>query len=173
MMNSVVIGWNNAALFGKWARPVQDGGRRSLEQQRPATGEIEKSLLEKGRKRPAIGMTHAAQTNLTNLLIGSWAFSPNHGEPVRIPDVEMVWNHTVYQIWIPRLATVERVSAESLSSARPTKATGLDRIAYAVAAAQIADALTQDVLLAPLQAGVIPLPHQLFALTRAMLDPQG
>ena len=48
------------------------------------------------------------------------------------------------------------------------KATGLDRIAYAVAAARIADALTQDVLLAPLEAGVIPLPHQLYALTRAM-----
>ena len=30
-----------------------------------------------------------------------------------------------------------------------------------MAAARIADALTQDVLLAPLEAGVIPLPHQL------------
>lgn len=40
--------------------------------------------------------------------------------------------------------------------------------AYAVAAARIADALTQDVLLAPLEAGVIPLPHQLHALTRAV-----
>ena len=50
----------------------------------------------------------------------------------------------------------------------PTKATGLDRITYAVAAARIADALTQDVLLAPLEAGVIPLPHQLHALTRAV-----
>ncbi len=48
------------------------------------------------------------------------------------------------------------------------KATGLDRITYAVAAARIADALTQDVLLAPLEAGVIPLPHQLHALTRAV-----
>jgi superfamily II DNA or RNA helicase len=87
---------------------------------------------------------------------------------VRILDVETVWNQTVYQVWIPRLATVERVPAESLSLAQPTKATGLDRIAYAVAAARIADALTQDVLLAPLEAGVIPLPHQLHALTRAV-----
>jgi hypothetical protein len=39
---------------------------------------------------------------------------------------------------------------------------------YAVAAARIADVLTQDVLLAPLEAGVIPLPHQLHALTRAV-----
>jgi superfamily II DNA or RNA helicase len=107
-------------------------------------------------------------TTPPSFAVGSWAFSAAHGESVRILDVETVWNHTVYQVWIPRLATVERVPAESLSPAQPTKATGLDRIAYAVAAARIADALTQDVLLAPLEAGVIPLPHQLHALTRAV-----
>lgn len=107
-------------------------------------------------------------TTPPSFAIGSWAFSAAHGESVRILDVETVWSHTVYQVWIPRLATVERVPADSLSPAQPTKTTGLDRIAYAVAAARIADALTQDVLLAPLEAGVIPLPHQLHALTRAV-----
>ncbi len=100
--------------------------------------------------------------------VGSWAFSTPHGESVRILDVETVWNHTVYQVWVPRLATVERVPAESLDPAQRNKATSLDRITYTVAAARIADALTQDVLLAPLEAGVIPLPHQLYALTRAV-----
>ena len=113
-------------------------------------------------------MTQPAPINLTAFPIGSWVFSPAHGDSVRILDVETVWNHTVYQVWIPRLATVERVPAASLAPAQPTRATGLDRITYAVAAARIADALTQDVLLAPLEAGVIPLPHQFYALTRAM-----
>lgn len=102
--------------------------------------------------------------------IGSWAFSIAHGETVRILDVETVWNHTVYHVWIPQQAAVERVSADSLSLPEPTTTTGIDRITYAVAAARIADALTQDVLLAPLEAGVIPLPHQLYALTRAVTD---
>jgi superfamily II DNA or RNA helicase len=102
--------------------------------------------------------------------IGGWAFSAAHGESVRILDVVTVWHHTVYEVWVPRLATVERVPGDSLSPAQPTKATGLDRITYAVAAARIADALTQDVLLAPLEAGVLPLPHQLYALTRAVTD---
>ncbi|MCZ2153082.1 MAG: DEAD/DEAH box helicase family protein [Bryobacterales bacterium] len=104
--------------------------------------------------------------------VGSWVFSSTHGEPVRILDVESVWNHTVCEVWIPRLATVERVSAESLAPTQLPKASRLERIAYAVCAARIADALTQDVLLAPLEAGVIPLPHQLYALTRAMGDDQ-
>src|SRR2546429_593088 len=102
--------------------------------------------------------------------VGSWAFSAAHGESVRILDVETVWNHTVYQVWIPRPAKVERVPGESLDLAQPIKATGLDSITYGVAAARIADALSQDVLLSPLEAGVIPLPHQLYALTRAMAE---
>jgi len=100
--------------------------------------------------------------------VGTWALSAAHGESVRILDVETVWGHTVYHVWIPRLSTVERIPAESLSPAQPATTTGIDRIIYAAAAARIADALTQDVLLAPLEAGVIPLPHQLQALTRAL-----
>lgn len=104
----------------------------------------------------------------TTLSIGSWAFSPSHGESVRILEAESLWNHTVYQVWIPRQGKVERVPAELLALQEETKPAGQDRILHAVAAGRIADALTQDVLLAPLQAGVIPLPHQLYALTRAM-----
>jgi superfamily II DNA or RNA helicase len=100
--------------------------------------------------------------------VGNWAFSVTHNGSVRILDVETLWNHTVYQVWIPQLSTVERVPTESLSPIQSSRATGLDRITYAIAAARIADALTQDVLLAPLEAGVIPLPHQLHALTRAV-----
>jgi superfamily II DNA or RNA helicase len=107
-----------------------------------------------------------------NLAIGTWAFSTAHGEPVRIIDVESVWNHTIYEVWIPRLAKVERVRAETLAPTETPKTTGLEHIAYAVCAARIADALTQDILLATLEAGVIPLPHQLYALTRAMREDQ-
>jgi len=65
-------------------------------------------------------MTQPAPINLTAFPIGSWVFSPAHGDSVRILDVETVWNHTVYQVWIPRLATVERVPAASLAPAQPT-----------------------------------------------------
>src|ERR1700733_976045 len=104
--------------------------------------------------------------------IGSWAFSAAHGEPVRILDAESIWNHTVYEVWIPRLAKVEKVRAETLAPTESPKTPSLHRITYAVSAGRIADALTQDGLLAPLEAGVIPLPHQLYALTRAMGDDQ-
>ena len=115
-------------------------------------------------------MKSAGLPNLMILSVGSWVFSPNHGEYVRILDVETVWNHTVCQVWVPRKNTVERLAADTLAlREQPGKAT-LDRLIYAAAAARIADAMTQDVLLAPLEAGVIPLPHQLYALSRAMSD---
>ena len=115
-------------------------------------------------------MTVRADFHAREFSIGDWVFSPSHGESVRILDVETIWNHTVCQVWVPRQNTVERLPAEALASQeQPRKAT-LDRLVYAAAAARIADALTQDLLLAPLEAGVIPLPHQLYALSRAMSD---
>ena len=54
--------------------------------------------------------------SVATLTIGSWVHSPAHGESVRILDVETVWNHSVYQIWIPKRATVERVPTASLLS---------------------------------------------------------
>lgn len=100
--------------------------------------------------------------------IGDWVFSSIHRESVRILDVETVWGRSVYQVWVPRLGAMERVPAESLSAGQADDQASLDRILYAISAAKIADALTQDVLLAPLEAGVIPLPHQLHALSRAV-----
>ena len=44
---------------------------------------------------------------------------------------------------------------------------GADRLMYLAAAARIADALAENVLLAPMQSNVTPLPHQLYALQRA------
>ena len=113
-------------------------------------------------------MNPAVSAKAAEYPVGAWAYSAAHAASVRILEVETTWNHTVYAVWIPSLATVERVSAESLSPKPPIQAYHPDRITYAVAAARIADALTQDVLLAPLEAGVIPLPHQLYALTRAV-----
>jgi hypothetical protein len=48
-------------------------------------------------------MKSAGIPNPMILSVGSWAFSAVHGESVRILDVESVWSHTVYQVWIPRL----------------------------------------------------------------------
>jgi hypothetical protein len=64
-------------------------------------------------------------TTPASFAIGISAFRGAHGLFVRILDVESVWNRIVYQVWIPRLPTVERVPSQSPSRAPPTNATCL------------------------------------------------
>ena len=43
-----------------------------------------------------------------------------------------------------------------------------EEIAYVTAAARVVDALDEDTLLAPIESSVIPLPHQILALLKAV-----
>jgi superfamily II DNA or RNA helicase len=62
------------------------------------------------------------------------------------------------------------VSASRLRPIEHSGTASADSIAYIAAAARVADALTQDVLIAPIEASVIPLPHQIRALSRAIAN---
>ena len=61
-----------------------------------------------------------------------------------------------------------RLRASQLASLERSGTATADGIAYVAAAARVADALTQDVLIAPIESSVIPLPHQIRALSRAI-----
>ncbi len=100
--------------------------------------------------------------------VGSWAYSREHREPVRILESQTIWNHTTYLVWRPSRQLVGWAAASDLAPLDQPKAKSLDHILYRVAAARIVEGLAEDVLLAPLEAGVIPLPHQLFALSKAV-----
>jgi len=100
--------------------------------------------------------------------VGSWVFSQEHREPVRILETQTIWGHTTYLVWRPNQQAVVWVPADSMTPVDQPKAKSFDGILYRVAAARVAEGLSEDVLLAPLEAGVIPLPHQLYALSKAM-----
>lgn len=78
-----------------------------------------------------------------------------------------LWGEAAYRVWLPAKNAVLRVRAaelSALSSVRPT----VEQILHATAAAKLQDALEDNLLLAPIQSSVIPLPHQLYALDRAV-----
>ena len=97
-----------------------------------------------------------------------WYYSSDHGQLCRIIESETLWGETTCRVWLPVQDTVVRVRAEQLK--RPDEAaTGIpEAVSYVAAAARVADALTQDVLLAPIETSVIPLPHQIRTLSRAI-----
>jgi len=99
---------------------------------------------------------------------GEWFWSIEHNQVCKIIDSQTLWGDTFYLVWLPGKDSVVRVRADRLKPLEELDITNRDYIVYVASAARIADALTQDILLAPLESSVIPLPHQIRALSRAI-----
>ena len=99
---------------------------------------------------------------------GDWYYSPGHGQLCQVIETQALWGETICRVWLPGRDSVVRIPASRLKSLESSGAGSPDDIAYVAAAARVADALTQDVLLAPIESSVIPLPHQIRALSRAI-----
>jgi len=100
----------------------------------------------------------------------SWYYSPDHGQLCQVIEAQTLWGETTCRVWLPGRDSVVRIPASRLKSLESTGTGSPDDIAYIAAAARVADALTQDVLLAPIESSVIPLPHQIRALSRAIAN---
>jgi superfamily II DNA or RNA helicase len=103
-------------------------------------------------------------------LIGEWYYSPDHGQLCQVIEAQTLWGETTCRVWLPGRDSVVRIPASRLKSLESAGTGSPDDIAYIAAAARVADALTQDVLLAPIESSVIPLPHQIRALSRAIAN---
>lgn len=97
-----------------------------------------------------------------------WMYSLDHKQVCQIIDTQSLWGETICRVWLPSSDSIVRVPASRLQPAESAGTVSSDGVVYVAAAARVADALTQDVLLAPLTSSVIPLPHQLRALSRAI-----
>lgn len=106
-----------------------------------------------------------------------WQYSTIHNSPCKVIEEQNLWGNIVYRIWLPNQDTVVRVPQSAL---RPLTfelqpEIEANRIAYVAAAAKVAEVLEGNasgldgpVLLAPMESNVIPLPHQIRVLSRAV-----
>ncbi len=99
-----------------------------------------------------------------------WYYSPDHGQLCQVIETQTLWGETTCRVWLPGRDSVVRIPASRLKPLESRGTGSPDDIAYVAAAARVADALTQDVLLAPIESSVIPLPHQIRALSRAIAN---
>ena len=106
-----------------------------------------------------------------------WQYSTIHNSACKVIDEQTLWGQTVCRVWLPNQDAVVRVPRSALrplsADLRPEIEAG--RIAYVAAAAKVAEVLEGStsatdghVLLAPMESNVIPLPHQIHALSRAI-----
>ena len=98
----------------------------------------------------------------------TWAWSLDHREVCRIVDREELWGDHRIRIWLPTRDITTRVLPNRLRPIGEFPHANPAWLSYVAAAARVADALTRDLLLAPIGGSVIPLPHQIYALSRAV-----
>lgn len=99
---------------------------------------------------------------------GTWWYSKEHRQPCKVVEAKSLWGRTICRVWLPGADEVARLPAASLESLEASASVSADQIVYIAAAARIAEALQREVLLAPIESSVIPLPHQVHALSRAV-----
>ena len=106
-----------------------------------------------------------------------WQYSTVHNSACKVIEEQTLWGQTVCRIWLPNQDAVVRVPRSALrpQSADLQPEIEAGRIAYVAAAAKVAEvfegstsATEGHVLLAPMESNVIPLPHQIHALSRAI-----
>jgi len=99
--------------------------------------------------------------------VGDWCWLTRQASPCRVIERQDVWGECAYRVWLPAKDAVVRartLDLAPLASIRPT----VEQILHTSAAAKLLDALEDNLLLAPIQSSVVPLPHQLYALNRAI-----
>ncbi len=99
--------------------------------------------------------------------VSEWCWHARHAAPCRVVDRETVWGETAYRVWLPGKDAVVRARARDLGPLDAVQPS-VDQILHTAASAKLLDALEDNLLLAPIQSSVVPLPHQLYALNRAM-----
>ena len=106
-----------------------------------------------------------------------WQYSTVHNSTCKVIGEQTLWGQTVCRVWLPNHDAVVRVPRSALRqlSTDFRAETEAGRIAYVAAAAKVAEVLEGStsatdgrVLLAPMESNVIPLPHQIHALSRAI-----
>jgi superfamily II DNA or RNA helicase len=90
---------------------------------------------------------------------------------VQVVERQDLWGISTIKVWAPsaeRLVHLTLDAVELLSSIPAT----LSSVVHRAAASRVQEALANELLVSPVRSTVTPLPHQLFALERAMAGPR-
>ena len=98
---------------------------------------------------------------------GKFAFDTSNNESVQILEKIEAWGYTSYRVFNPATGTVYKVTADQLKEDGGTNTYDENYLRYVTLLSKIKNE-TAGGLLSSLASGVIPLPHQLHVLNRAM-----
>lgn len=101
-----------------------------------------------------------------------WLYSREHNEVCRVIERQELWGESSCKVHFPSDDRIVLVNSAKLVPLSEASGWSKDGLVYLATAARVADSLNHDVLLAPIESAVIPLPHQIKTLSRAMSGEQ-
>lgn len=104
--------------------------------------------------------------------VGDWVWVDQYQQPGKVIDSHSLWGVANYRVWLSQSNSVIKVDADHVSPFVSAQSVTPASIAYLAAAARVAASQQEEVLLAPMGSNVIPLPHQLKALNKAISQSQ-
>ncbi len=97
---------------------------------------------------------------------GDWVYAGSYQGAGKVIEKSSLWGMDTFLIWFPSTHAVVRLRPEQLSTQHSVLST--HHLTYIASAARVADAVAHDTMLAPMEATVIPLPHQINALKKTI-----
>lgn len=103
-----------------------------------------------------------------------WVWSETYREHAKVIERLDLWDSPACRIWLPNRDAIVLVPALDVTPITGehchvlSSVTEAARISYLLMAARLSNLITDDILLAPMDASVIPLPHQIKALRKAI-----
>lgn len=104
--------------------------------------------------------------------IGQWVWSILCEAPVCIIQKKELWGYKTYKIWNPVKDEIFWAEENDLGAVSSYKEFSSSEIIYKLSASKIKDALACDNILSPVEGNLMPLPHQIYTLNRAISTPQ-
>ena len=101
--------------------------------------------------------------------IGDYVFDKNNNDRVQIVDVSTVWDFVSYKVFNPVTGAVYKLSADAVEAESRQVNANEYYLRYVAMLSKIKSE-TSEGILSKLSSGVIPLPHQLHVLNRAVSD---
>jgi len=101
------------------------------------------------------------------LRAGEWIWDETSQQPAQIISVDTIWGTDNIRAWIPATNTVVVLNHNDISPIQQNPIKTKEDISYYLSAAKTINYLNTGNPVSPLQAEIIPLPHQLYAHQRA------
>ena len=103
---------------------------------------------------------------MVDLFKNTWLWSHEHQQAVQLINTQQVADTFFYRVWIPGKNSVSLAPSTQFLPIENSEALSKEEIIYRTAAGKVGEILSQDMFVSPVSSNLIPLPHQIHALTR-------